>query len=25
LTGASDKWTLKLMVSRNLNVRPWRR
>jgi hypothetical protein len=24
LTGASDKWTLKLMVSRNLNVHPWR-
>ena len=24
LTGASDKWTLKLMLSRNLNVHPWR-
>jgi len=24
LTGASDKWTLKLMVSRNLNGKPWR-
>jgi hypothetical protein len=25
LTAASDKWTLKLMLSRNLNVHPWRR
>jgi len=24
LTAASDKWTLKLMLSRNLNVHPWR-
>jgi hypothetical protein len=24
LTAASDKWTLKLMLSRNLHVRPWR-
>jgi hypothetical protein len=24
LTSASDKWTLKLMVSHDLNVRPWR-
>ncbi len=24
LTAASDKWTLKLMLSRNLNIRPWR-
>lgn len=24
LTAASDKWTLKLMVSRNLNTHPWR-
>lgn len=24
LTEASDKWTLKLMLSRNLNVHPWR-
>jgi hypothetical protein len=24
LTAASDKWTLKLMVSRDLNVHPWR-
>lgn len=24
LTGASDKWTLKLMLSRDLNVHPWR-
>ncbi len=23
LTAASDKWTLKLMLSRNLNVHPW--
>ena len=23
LTGGSDKWTLKLMLSRNLNVHPW--
>ncbi len=24
MTGASDKWTLKLMLSRDLNVHPWR-
>jgi len=24
LTAASDKWTIKLMLSRNLNVHPWR-
>jgi len=24
LTAASDKWTIKLMLSRNLNVYPWR-
>lgn len=24
LTAASDKWTLKLMLSRNLNTHPWR-
>jgi len=24
LTAASDKWTVKLMLSRNLNSRPWR-
>jgi hypothetical protein len=24
LTAASDKWTLKLMLSRDLNVHPWR-
>jgi len=24
LTGVSDKWTLKLMLSRNLNTKPWR-
>ncbi len=23
LTSASDKWTLKLMLSRNLNIHPW--
>jgi len=24
LTAASDQWTVKLMLSRNLNIRPWR-
>ena len=24
LTAGSDKWTVKLMLSRNFNTKPWR-